>query len=115
MATKTKSKSKVDGKRKAKLAPEVLTLEEAAAILRVTEEQLRTQVQAGGMPARCLGGQWRFARSALYQWLAGPITPRTEQDRLLSVVGCLADDATLEPMVEGILLERGRNSDGAST
>ena len=109
MATKTKSK--VEGKRKKpKLAPEVLTLEEAAAILRVTEEQLRTQAQAGGMPARCLGGEWRFVRSALYQWLAGP----TERDRLLSVVGCLADDDTLEPMVDGILLERGRNSEGAS-
>ena len=115
MATKTKSKSKVDGKRKSELAPEVLTLEEAAAILRVTEEQLRTQAQAGGMPARCLNGQWRFARSALFQWLAGPTAPRAEQDRLLSVIGCLGDDDTLEPMVEGILLERGRNSDGAST
>lgn len=115
MATKTKSKSKADGNRKAKRAPEVLTLEEAAAILRVTEEQLRTQAQAGGMPARCLGGQWRFARSALHQWLAGSTAPRTEQDRLLSVVGCLADDDTLEPMVEGILSERGRESHGAST
>lgn len=116
MATKTKSKSKVDEKRKMrKLAPDVLTLEEAAAFLRVTEEQLRSQAQAGGMPARCLGGEWRFARSALYQWLAEPITPRTEQDRLLRVVGCLADDDTLEPMIEGILLERGRDPDGAST
>ena len=81
MATKTKSKSKVDEKRKMrKLAPDVLTLEEAAAFLRVTEEQLRSNAQAGGMPARCLGGEWRFARSALLNWLSCPLA----QTRLLS-------------------------------
>jgi excisionase family DNA binding protein len=50
-------------------AGEVLTLEEAAALLRVDVEALRDWAEAGDVPGRRLGGQWRFSRGALLDWL----------------------------------------------
>lgn len=48
---------------------EVLTLAEAAALLRVPAEAVRARAERGELPGRRLGGEWRFARSALMAWL----------------------------------------------
>jgi excisionase family DNA binding protein len=48
---------------------EVLTLEEAGALLRVAPDAVRARAEEGGLPGRRLGGEWRFARSALLAWL----------------------------------------------
>jgi excisionase family DNA binding protein len=48
---------------------EVLTLGEAAAYLRVSEEQLAELADRDGVPARKVGGEWRFLRRALDDWL----------------------------------------------
>ena len=67
---KTKSKAK---RKKAKAAlPDVLTLAEAAAWLRVEESALLPDVQAGRVPARQVGGEWRFHKGALSSWLKRP-------------------------------------------
>ncbi len=50
-------------------AVEVLTLEEAAALLRVTPEVLLERARRGELPGRRLGEEWRFARSPLLAWL----------------------------------------------
>jgi excisionase family DNA binding protein len=50
--------------------PEVLTLAEAAELLRVEVEALRAWAEAGDVPGRRLGGDWRFRRAALLDWLA---------------------------------------------
>jgi excisionase family DNA binding protein len=50
---------------------EVLTLEEAAALLRLPGETVRASAAAGELPGRAFGDEWRFARSALLAWLAG--------------------------------------------
>jgi excisionase family DNA binding protein len=52
--------------------PDVLTLEEAASFLRVSPEALRAAVADGTVPARQIGGEWRFARQALLAWLGQP-------------------------------------------
>jgi excisionase family DNA binding protein len=49
---------------------EVLTLAEAAAYLRVAEEELADLAVGGGIPARRIGGEWRFLRGALDDWLS---------------------------------------------
>ena len=51
-------------------APEVLTLEEAAALLRVTPAALVDRIADSGMPARRFGADWRISRRALMEWLA---------------------------------------------
>ncbi len=50
-------------------AAEVLTLEEAAALLRVTPASLLERARRGELPGRRLGEEWRFARSALLAWV----------------------------------------------
>ena len=50
-------------------AAEILTLEEAAALLRVDDDALRSLAEQGDVPARRIGAQWRFSRPALLAWL----------------------------------------------
>ncbi|HEX3815834.1 MAG TPA: helix-turn-helix domain-containing protein [Mycobacteriales bacterium] len=48
---------------------DVLSLEEAAALLRVGPDDITELAESGEIPARKLGQQWRFSRSALLNWL----------------------------------------------
>jgi len=49
---------------------EVLTLEEAAAVLKVSADVVRSHAESGDLPGRLLAGDWRFARTAVIVWLA---------------------------------------------
>jgi len=49
---------------------EVLTLEQAAALLQVDAADVAALAVAGELPGRRIGGAWRFARAALLEWLA---------------------------------------------
>jgi excisionase family DNA binding protein len=51
--------------------PEVLSVEEAASLMRVSPAQVRTLADAQAIPARRIGDDWRFARDALLEWLKG--------------------------------------------
>ena len=48
---------------------EVLTLEEAAAFLRVPEASLTALAVKNAVPAQEIAGEWRFLRRALVDWL----------------------------------------------
>ncbi|NKC32036.1 helix-turn-helix transcriptional regulator [Falsiroseomonas selenitidurans] len=50
--------------------PEVLTLKEAAAWLRLSERALYDLARGRRLPAAQLGGKWLFPRRALDRWLA---------------------------------------------
>jgi excisionase family DNA binding protein len=52
-------------------AEEVLTLEEAAGLLRLPVETIRASALSGELPGRAFGDEWRFARAALLTWLGG--------------------------------------------
>jgi excisionase family DNA binding protein len=49
---------------------EVLTLSEAAALLKLPAEAVRSRAQEGDLPGRRFGKEWRFARMAVLAWLA---------------------------------------------
>lgn len=51
---------------------EVLTLPEAAALLRLGEAAVRRAAEAEELPGRCVGGEWRFSRGALLAALGAP-------------------------------------------
>ena len=50
-------------------ADDVLTLEEVAALLRLPVEAVRARAEAGDLPGRRFGEEWRFARAAVLEWL----------------------------------------------
>lgn len=52
--------------------PEVLTAEQAAALLQVDERVVLELAEAGKLPGRKLGTAWRFSRAALVAWLSLP-------------------------------------------
>jgi excisionase family DNA binding protein len=50
--------------------PDVLTIAELAAWLQVDEPAVAELAESGELPGRRLGGEWRFARDAVLDWLA---------------------------------------------
>ena len=59
--------------------PEVLTPDQAAELLQVEPGDVIALAEAGTLPGRRIGEQWRFSRPALIAWLAGgepPAEPR---------------------------------------
>jgi excisionase family DNA binding protein len=51
--------------------PEVLDLAQAADLLQVAEDVVQSMAEAGDLPGRKLGDDWRFSRTGLIRWLAG--------------------------------------------
>jgi excisionase family DNA binding protein len=50
---------------------EVLTLEEAAELLRSDAATVKAMAEDGSLPGRKVGDDWRFTRAAILHWLAG--------------------------------------------
>jgi excisionase family DNA binding protein len=84
--------------------PEVLTPEEAAAFLRVSEDSVRRLVSEQALPGRKIDDQWRFLKAALADWLC----ERSGKAVLLTQAGALADDESLPELREVIFRDRGR-------
>ncbi len=55
--------------------PEVLTLREAAKLVRVSERTLGQMARQGRVPCRKVGREWRFLRAALQEWLRSSDAP----------------------------------------
>jgi excisionase family DNA binding protein len=86
---------------------EVLTLSEAATYLRLPEVDIIRLVHSQDLPGRFAGGQWRFLKLAIQEWLSKP-PPKYSKEAQLSVAGLLKDDPDLLPMVEEIYRKRER-------
>ncbi len=56
--------------------PEVMNVEQAAQFLQVEEPVVVELAEAGQLPGRKLGTQWRFSRDALVEWLSHPQSRR---------------------------------------
>jgi excisionase family DNA binding protein len=50
--------------------PPVLTLAEVADLLQAPEGAVEELAEAGELPGRQIGGDWRFARAAVLAWLS---------------------------------------------
>lgn len=84
-------------------ALEVLTLAEAAAYLRVTEEEVEELAARGEFPGRVIRGQWRFLKVAVQDWLR---SAPSQKEKLMQVAGAWKDDPYLDEMRERINAER---------
>jgi len=54
----------------------VLTVEEAAELLRLSAYTVRELARTGKIPARKVGKEWRFSREGLMRWLEGHDEPQ---------------------------------------
>jgi excisionase family DNA binding protein len=85
----------------------VLTLSEAAAYLRVAESQVRRLAEMRVLPGRQIGGEWRFLKAGLQDWLRTPfVGPGNEA--FLALAGVWRDDSDVEQIVRDALRRRGR-------
>ena len=51
--------------------PEILTVDEAAELLRIPRSTVYKLAQLGKIPAQKVGRHWRFHRDTLVDWIAG--------------------------------------------
>ena len=51
---------------------EILTVKEAAALLKTSRQQIRRMIQNGELPALKVGREWRISRNALLDYLGFP-------------------------------------------
>lgn len=69
----------------AELGVEILTLDEAASLLRVSADALKADAEKEKVPARLIGGEWRFMKHSLVNWLMYPEIPRVSMSDLKPV------------------------------
>lgn len=86
---------------------EVLTLSEAATYLRVADEEVLRLASLDELPGRSIGGEWRFLKAGLQEWLQ---TPRRKSgaEALLALAGAWQDDPDIEQIVRDAHRRRGR-------
>src|SRR5262245_2864831 len=97
-----KPKTKANGISK---GTDVLTLQEAAAYLRVSPEAVLKMVDTDQLPGRRFDSEWRFYKAALQHWLSAPAKKRGS---ILDHAGEIKDDPYFEEMLREIYKERGR-------
>jgi excisionase family DNA binding protein len=84
--------------------PDVMTVAEAAAYLRVSEAEILELMRRQGLPARKIGNQWRLLKAAIQDWMRLP----EKESFWWRHFGALRDDPYLEQMIEQIYHDRGR-------
>jgi excisionase family DNA binding protein len=110
----TRSKAKATNATASRRCPdpvagmEVLTLPEAAAFLRLAEEDVVRLVRDQALPGRHLGHEWRFLKAALQEWLRTPCAPPHRPGDLMQWAGAFRDDPDLPAIVAEAYRKRGR-------
>jgi excisionase family DNA binding protein len=97
--------------------PDVLTLREAAAFLRLSERSLYDLARARKVPAAQVGGKWLFPRARLERWLAaqaeGPDSePRIDPPAILAGSHDPLLDLAVRQSGCGLALRSGGSLDG---
>ena len=82
--------------------PDVLTLEETSAYLRLSVETVTEQALKGNIPGRKIESDWRFLKIAIDEWLRS----KSSSSILLSQAGIFADDDSLTQLRESIYTAR---------
>lgn len=90
-------------------AGDVLTLVEAAAYLRLPENEVIAAASTQGLPGRLIGTEWRFSKPAILQWLnVSQPTAEMRKAATLAMIGKYKDDAGWEELREEIARQRER-------
>jgi excisionase family DNA binding protein len=90
--------------------PGLLTLEELAAYLRITEKTVYRLLEKKGIPATRVGRQWRFDQQAIDNWL------RQNSNGTAARILVIDDDEGIRSLFKDVLEEAGHDittADGA--
>jgi excisionase family DNA binding protein len=87
-------------------AGEVLTLAEAAAYLRLPEDDVLRMVREQGLHGRQVGSEWRFLKSAIDDWLRSGPQPKSNKEAWRALIGVWKDDPTVDQLREIIAKQR---------
>jgi excisionase family DNA binding protein len=87
---------------------EVLNLGEAAAFLRVSEQDVLRMVREQGLPARQVGEEWRFLKAAVRDWLRAGTPRPSRKEAQLALAGKYRDDPDLMRICKEAYQQRGR-------
>jgi hypothetical protein len=77
--------------------------------LRLAEADVLQLVEEQDLPARHLGQEWRFLKSAVQAWLSMPFS-KGQRQGIWAAAGMLRDDPYLEEMLKDIDRMRGRST-----
>jgi excisionase family DNA binding protein len=72
--------------------PDVLTLSEAAAYLRLPEAEVMRLTREQDLPVRQAGSDWRFLLSAIRAWLSTGKPALSNKEAWMKLVGVWKDD-----------------------
>ena len=89
------------------ITTDVFTLVEAAAYLRVPEEKVLRMVREQELPARQVGAEWRFLKSAVQEWL-GQRLLKNKSKGIWAAAGSWKNDPYLDELLKEIYRSRGR-------
>ena len=90
--------------------PAVMTPTEVAEFLRIPEETVLTYANRSWLPGRQIGGQWRFWRRAIEEWLRAP----SGREVLVGQAGAFESDADgLRELRDTMNSARHRDDEGA--
>jgi PTS system nitrogen regulatory IIA component len=93
---------------------EVLTLSEAATYLKLADRTIHRMIQRSEIPCARVGGQWRFLRSVLDDWLISrmQVLPRNElvpllggSDSLVTISSLIDRRFVVDPVKPGSVAE----------
>ncbi len=84
--------------------PDILTLEEVSAYLRLPAETVVKEALHGNIPGRQIEQYWRFLKSAIDDWLRS----QSSRSILLQQAGIMEDDESLAELRGMIYQGRGR-------
>ena len=87
----------------------VLTLDEAAAYLKVAPDVLRLEAEAGRTPGKRLADDWRFSEDAIRAWLSTPASPESNGHCVPQVEWNAETEREAEEFIK--LMQKLRDSD----
>ncbi len=87
------------------MGSDMMDVEQLAAYLQRDVRELGKLASRGHLPGHKVGGEWRFARAEINQWLEGQLPGLSDQQLMLVERGARRDAPTAEPLVSSLLTE----------
>jgi len=87
------------------MGSDMMDMEELAAYLQRDVREVGKLASRGHLPGHKVGGEWRFARAEINQWLEGQMAGLSDQQLAVIEGGGRRAVATAEPLVSSLLSE----------